>query len=264
MQTRTYDELYELIQALCGVTFASIEEPRIRALVNRRASKAYRSSNYWTRFIAIGEERSLFSVAVTASTSIVSGERYIIQTVGDSNFVSIGAESNTVGVVFVATGVGTGTGTVGSYLGYVPYSESPKNDIDSFLRIFSSKPYSSTTYGEYQFTVDQSGATLISGTSIPSSVHVTYKAQLQDKYGNGAGYTQTVPREWFEYLAHGTYADYLRAEGQQEKAQLADQEANEILMDELMKLDEQHTQTIISNRISTNSSMQYRSMGYGS
>jgi len=77
-------------------------------------------------------------------------------------------------------------------------------------------------------------------------------------------FTSTIPAEWFEYLAHGTYADYLRAEGQQEKAALADQEANEILLDELMKLDEQHTQTIISNRISTNSNMQYRSMGYGS
>jgi hypothetical protein len=209
MQTRTYDDLYELIQALCGVTFASIEEPRIRALVNRRASKAYKTSNYWTRFIVIGEERAVVS-------------------------------------------------------GVVPYDERSLQSIDSFLRIFSSKPYSSTTYGEYQFTVDQNGATLISGTSIPTAVFVTYKAQLQDKYGNASGYTQTVPREWFEYLAHGAYADYLRAEGQQEKAQLADQEANEILMDELMKLDEQHTQTIISNRISTNSSMQYRSMGYGS
>ena len=91
MQTRTYADLYDLIQALCGVTFATIEEARIRALVNRRASKAYKASNYWTRFIAIGEERSLFSTAVTASTSIVSGIRYIIRSVGDSDFTSIGA-----------------------------------------------------------------------------------------------------------------------------------------------------------------------------
>lgn len=264
MQTRTYADLYDLIQALCGVTFATIEEARIRALVNRRASKAYKASNYWTRFIAIGEERSLFSTAVTASTSIVSGTRYIIRSVGDSDFTSIGAESNTVDVVFVASGVGSGTGTVSAYLGYIPYSESPKKDVDAFLRIFSSKPYSTATYGEYQFTVDQNGASISAGTLAPTSAFVTYKAQLQDRYGSSAGFTSTIPAEWFEYLAHGTYADYLRAEGQQEKAALADQEANEILLDELMKLDEQHTQTIISNRISTNSNMQYRSTGYGS
>ena len=209
MQTRTYDDLYDLIQALCGVTFASIEEARIRALVNRRATRAYKATNYWTRFIVIGEQRLVTS-------------------------------------------------------GYVPHSQEGKRSIDAFLRIFSSKPYAATTYGEYQFTVDSNGAALISGTSSPASVYVTYKAQLEDKYGNLTGYTSVIPSEWFDYLAHGTYADYLRAEGQQEKAALADQEANEILLDELMKLDEQHTQTIISNRISTNLSMQSRYGGIGS
>jgi hypothetical protein len=59
-------------------------------------------------------------------------------------------------------------------------------------------------------------------------------------------------------MAHGAYADYLRAEGQQEKAAVADQEANEMLLDELMRLDEQHTQTVISPRIFTNANMQMR------
>jgi len=209
MQTRTYADLYDLIQALCGVTFATIEEARIRALVNRRASKAYKASNYWTRFIVVGEQRSVSE-------------------------------------------------------GYIPYTQEGKRSIDAFLRVFSSKPYAATTYGEYQFAVDPNGAALISGTSSPAAAYVTYKAQLEDRYGNTTGYTSSIPAEWFEYLAHGTYADYLRAEGQQEKAALADQEANEILLDELMKLDEQHTQTIISNRISTNLSMQSRYGGVGS
>jgi len=56
MQTRTYTELFDLVQALCGVTFASIEENRIKAFINRRAKKAFRSSNYWTRFLLIAEQ----------------------------------------------------------------------------------------------------------------------------------------------------------------------------------------------------------------
>ena len=64
-------------------------------------------------------------------------------------------------------------------------------------------------------------------------------------------------------MAHGTYADYLRAEGQQEKAAVADAEASEILLDELMKLDEQHTQTVIAKRIFTNMNMQSRYGGGG-
>ena len=64
MQTKTYAELFALIQALCGVVFASIETPRIKALINRRALRAYRSSNYWTRFLVIGEERVVTSSVI--------------------------------------------------------------------------------------------------------------------------------------------------------------------------------------------------------
>ena len=43
--------------------------------------------------------------------SLVIGTQYTILTVGSTNWVSIGASSNTVGVVFTATGIGSGTGT---------------------------------------------------------------------------------------------------------------------------------------------------------
>jgi hypothetical protein len=47
---------------------------------------------------------------VTAGAFVV-GSTYLITSVGNTNFVSIGATSNTVGVLFTATGVGSGTGT---------------------------------------------------------------------------------------------------------------------------------------------------------
>lgn len=43
--------------------------------------------------------------------SFTTGLTYIITSVGTTNFVAIGASSNTVGVSFVATGPGSGTGT---------------------------------------------------------------------------------------------------------------------------------------------------------
>jgi hypothetical protein len=53
----------------------------------------------------------------TPATSIQSGLSYTILSVGSTDFTAIGASSNTVGVTFVATGVGVGTGAVDAYLG---------------------------------------------------------------------------------------------------------------------------------------------------
>jgi hypothetical protein len=257
MQTRTYADLFALIQALCGVVFASIETGRIKALINRRAQRAYRSSNYWTRFLKIGEERYLSSDPI-AATAIVSGSGYFIATIGNTDFTAIGSSANTVGEYFVATGAGTGTGTARPALGYVPYSETGKSSVDTFLRFFKQAPYIASSVQEFDFTVTAEGATLVAGDLNPSTAFLTYKAQFTDTYGDGAGETSSVPAEWFQYLAHGTYADYLRAEGQQEKAAVADAEAEALLTEELIRLDENHTSGFVSNRIRTNANMQLR------
>ena len=46
----------------------------------------------------------------TNAGSLAVGGNYTIQTVGDTNWVAIGAASNTLGVTFIATGAGSGTG----------------------------------------------------------------------------------------------------------------------------------------------------------
>lgn len=49
--------------------------------------------------------------SVVNAGSFIVGNTYMIATLGDTNFVSIGAAYNSTGQVFTATGVGTGTGT---------------------------------------------------------------------------------------------------------------------------------------------------------
>ena len=205
MQTKNYTtDLLPLIKAICGVEFSAIELPRIRAMVNRRAKRAYRASNYWTRFLKIGEQRAVTN-------------------------------------------------------GLISFTEAGLGSIDTFLRVHKQNPYQTASVQEFDIMVTGAGAQLISGTLDPAYAWVTYKQQFADTYGDGTGGTTvSIPDEWFEYLAHGTYADFLRAEGQQDKASLADQEADLILQDELMRLDEQHTQTIVSQRIMTNANMQLR------
>ena len=245
--------MYSLVQALCGVVFADIESGRINALINRRAQRAYRSSNYWTRFLKIGEERFLASDPI-ASTAIVSGTAYFIESPGNTDFTLIGSTSNEAGTYFVATGSGSGTGTARPALGHVPYSETGKDNIDTFMRIFQQAPYVSASVNEFDFTVSSDGAKLICGNLNPLTAFVTYKAEFDEIYDNES----IIPAEWFHYIAHGTYADYLRAEGQQEKAALADQEAEVLLTEELIRLDENHTSGFVSNRIKTNANMQLR------
>jgi hypothetical protein len=106
--------------------------------------------------------------------------------------------------------------------------------------------------------VTADGATLVAGNTAPTAAYVTYKAQLADTYGDGSGESTSIPAEWYQYMAHGTYADYLRAEGQQEKAALADQEADMLLQEEMIRIDEQHTLQLVANRIFTNANMQMR------
>ena len=51
--------------------------------------------------------------AVITAGSFVIGVEYVIESVGTTDFTLIGASSNTVGVIFTATGNGSGTGTAG-------------------------------------------------------------------------------------------------------------------------------------------------------
>jgi hypothetical protein len=70
---------------------------------------------------AAGTQYSIYASSVATSTantstntvggSFVVGNTYEIVTVGSTNFTLIGAAANTVGVIFTATGVGSGSGT---------------------------------------------------------------------------------------------------------------------------------------------------------
>jgi len=170
MQTKNYTtDLLPLIKSLCGTEFATIELPRIKAMINSRAKRAFRSSDFWPRFLVVGEERTVTN-------------------------------------------------------GYVPWTETSLNSIDTFIRIHRTAPFDASSAQDFDFWVDNTGAKIIDGNLASTSAFVTYKMQWTAVYGDGSGGSTTaVPDEWFEYLAHGTYADWLRAEGQMEKAVVTSQ-----------------------------------------
>ena len=61
--------------------------------------------------IAVGYNSLLNSGKVQTAGAFVVGVSYTIQSIGSTDFTLIGASANTVGVVFTASGIGTGTGT---------------------------------------------------------------------------------------------------------------------------------------------------------
>lgn len=74
------------------------------------------NSSVGTTFVATGAGAGTGTVGITCgfnfvATEIVAGRQYVITSIGTSNFTGIGASTNAPGVLFTATGIGTGTGT---------------------------------------------------------------------------------------------------------------------------------------------------------
>ena len=71
---------------------------------------------------------SFRSYHLATAGAFVIGRTYTIVSVGSTNFTAIGASSNTVGVVFTATGVGSGTGTASNiYNSFTRFTQSVSN-----------------------------------------------------------------------------------------------------------------------------------------
>jgi len=90
---------------------------------------------------------------VTAG-SFVIGIKYKILTIGSTDYTLIGASSNTVGLVFTATGVGTGTGTATNGTSSTTFNYISNTDI--YLRVRKSSS------GDTKYFVNDSTGTITS------------------------------------------------------------------------------------------------------
>jgi len=75
-------------------------------------SQAMNSSRLGSNNVVVGSSAGFDIGALQTATNIVAGITYQIETIGTTDFTLIGASSNTIGIIFTATGAGTGTGTV--------------------------------------------------------------------------------------------------------------------------------------------------------
>lgn len=119
-----------------------------------------------------------------------------------------------------------------------------KDTIGEFVKIFRDKPLVNRSVSEYDFYVDEDGAHILNvKDSSTEDVYVTYKKKFE-KFTTSSNYsssTEEVPLEFFAYIAHGAYADFLTMDGQTSKAIVESDRAEEHLFKELERID------IISN-----------------
>jgi hypothetical protein len=77
------------------------------------------AGEYTLKYYKADDPVGTYSSTATTAGSFVVGKYYTILTVGNTSFTGIGASANTVGVIFKATGVGSGTGT--AYVETIPW-----------------------------------------------------------------------------------------------------------------------------------------------
>jgi hypothetical protein len=82
---------------------------------------------------------TITTASLYAAGSFVVGQTYTIVSVGTTSFTAIGASANTVGVVFTATGVGSGTGTAN-------LSANSTDQIDRFIQQAEQRIYNSVQF----------------------------------------------------------------------------------------------------------------------
>ena len=208
MQTRTYGDLFKLIQSLAGVgSFAASEQDDVANLINRRYFDAYQTSQMWPRYLVAGEERTIESGQV------------------------------------------------------VPYAETGKNTIGEFIRIHRQQPFLNNSTLEFDFYVDSSGAHILNiSTADASSAYITYKKQFAP-FTTSSSYTtstEEVPSEFFHFIAHTAYADFLRMDGQTDKALIEEVTGKKYLDLELERVDLITNNNNVNKRFSTYVSRQAR------
>jgi len=140
----------------------------------------------------------------------------------------------------------------------IPYAQTGRDTIGSFNRIHRKKAFFNQSAIEYEFFVDFSGANILNITSTTdNSAFVTYKKQFTPFNVTGTavsdftGSTVEVPAEFFAYIAHATYADFLRMDGQTDKAFAEENTASGALALELEKVDIISNNNTVNKRFST-------------
>jgi len=208
--TLTYDNLEERFKSIAGLaSLETTDAAFLRQAVNRRVRTAFERYP-WPDFTVIGE-----------AVAMATGDDNTIQTYGTGKDLA--------------------------------------NDSNVVFRIHKTDPTDTRYPEEYTYvsTLNSGGfpsVKIISPTVLDGiNVYATYRKDLgaviadggtytSGSYGDEANDNPNIPYQFFEYCAFGAYADFLRGDGQTDKAQVEDQNSEIILVSEIDKVRNQSRQ----------------------
>lgn len=225
LQDDTFGDLKNLTFALIGREYASTTASytRLKSLWNYAAKKAYRASNYWERFLIIGDERKVenSNLVPQDETSKDTIDTFLRIHKNDPNLVRGGEYK------FVTNSDGaTITGSASN--SSTDLYENPNTPS------FYEQPASSSS---------------------DTTVFVTYKKSFDPNFGSGDD-TEAVPSELLPYMAHLTAYTWQRSVEQNasdSNFQLSMALVNSVLEDELAKISDQNiANSYIAKSVRTN------------
>ena len=138
----------------------------------------------------------------------------------------------------------------------IPFTQATLNNIDTFLRIYDQAPYVTNSVDEFEFVVTSDGAKVISNADSLTTFYVDYKKRWDGDYNSTTN--QNVPLEFFHYAAHSAFADFLRYDGQNEKAAAEEAYAESLLVLELDNVMNQRNATRVASRVRSHATSQSR------
>ena len=144
---------------------------------------------------------------------------------------------------------------------FIPYAQTGKNTIGDFNRIHRKEAFLNNSAIEYEFFVDFNGANILNvANSTDKEAFVSYKKQFTP-YTITSGYydsTLEVPQEFFSYIAHTSFADFLRMQGKSQEAIAEEGVGTAFLAQELEKIDLRSNNNTVNKRFTTYVSRQSR------
>ncbi len=208
--TLSYDNLEERFKSIAGLaSLETTDAAFLRQAVNRRVRTCFERYP-WPDFTVIGE-----------SVAMATADDNVIQTYGTGK--DLADDSNVVFRIHKTDPTDTRYPEEYTYVSQLNSGGFPSVKIISPTVLDSANVF--VTYRKDLEAVIADGGTYTSGS-----------------FGDEAGDNPNIPYQFFEYCAFGAYADFLRGDGQTDKAQIEDQNSELILVSEIDKVRNQSRQ----------------------